>query len=122
VLAKLQARYGSRGFRVLGFPCNDFANEEPDDLPTIREFMRREYGATYELFDKVRLKGGDVHPLYRWLTTQPPEPGPVRWNFEKFLISRDGRLIGRWAPKVAPDDREVTKAIERALMTPRPTP
>jgi glutathione peroxidase len=119
VLAKLQQRYGPRGLRVLGFPCNDFANEEPDDLATIRAFMEREYGATYELFDKVRIKEPDTHPLYHWLTTQPPEPGPVRWNFEKFLIARDGRLAGRWPPKVSPDDPAVIAAIERALAEPR---
>ncbi len=115
MLATLQERYGPRGLRVLGFPCNDFANEEPDDLATIKAFCAREYGATYELFDKVHAKGPQTHPLYRWLTAQPPEPGPVRWNFEKFLVGRDGRLAGRWAPKVSPDDPTVVAAIERAL-------
>ena len=115
MLAKLQKRYGPRGLRVLGFPCNDFGNEEPDDLLTIKQFMEREFGATYELFDKVRLKGSDVHPLYRWLTSQGEASGPVQWNFEKFVVDRQGRLVGRFAPKVAPDAPQVIATIERAL-------
>jgi len=115
VLAALHQRYGPRGFRVLGFPCNDFANEEPDDLATIQAFCAREYGVTYELFDKVHATGNAIHPLYRFLTAHGDPSGPVRWNFEKFLVSRDGRLVGRFGPKVQPDDPAVIAAIERAL-------
>ena len=124
MLQALQQRYGRRGFRVIGFPCNDFADEEPDDLETIKAFCSREYGVTYELFDKVSIrerqggkggKGRDTHSLYRWLTSQPPNPGPVSWNFEKFLLDRKGRLVGRWAPGVSPDDSAITSAIGKAL-------
>ena len=115
MLDKLHRRYGPRGFRVLGFPCNDFANEEPDDLATIKAFCAREYGVSYELFDKVHAKGEAIHPLYRYLTERSQPPGPVRWNFEKFLIGRDGRIAGRFGPKVQPDDPEVLTALGRAL-------
>jgi glutathione peroxidase len=125
VLQKLQDRYRSKGFRVLGFPCHDFAGEEPDDLGTIKAFCAREYGVTYELFDKLHIRentGYDVHPLYRWLTAQGDAPGPVSWNFEKFLLDRQGNLIGRWPPKVAPDDKRIVRAIEGALKARRATP
>jgi glutathione peroxidase len=115
VLEALSQTYRGRGFHVLGFPCNDFANEEPDDLETIAAFCSREYGVTYELFDKVHAKGPQIHPLYRWLTEAGDAPGPVSWNFEKFLVGRDGRLVGRFPPKVQPDAPQVLAAIERAL-------
>jgi glutathione peroxidase len=118
VLEALHRRYAGRGLRVLGFPCNDFAAEEPDDLDTIKAFCAREYGVSYELFDKVHAKGPEIHPLYRWLTLAGDSPGPVTWNFEKFLVDRTGQLAGRWAPRVRPDDPRVVAAIEAALERP----
>lgn len=118
MLQALQGRYGARGLRVLGFPCNDFANEEPDDLPTIRSFCEREYGATYELMDKIHIRSGrgnDVHALYQWLTAQGHDAGPVSWNFEKFLLDRKGRLAARFPPDLQPDHPAVITAIEAAL-------
>ncbi len=118
MLQALQERFGRQGFRVLGFPCNDFADEEPDDLATIKDFCSREYGVTYELFDKVHIregKGHEIHPVYRWLTDAGPKPGPVSWNFEKFLIDRNGELVGRWPPKTPPDAPSIIRAIKRAL-------
>jgi glutathione peroxidase len=120
VLQALQDRYGAQGLRVLGFPCNDFAAEEPDDLDTIKAFCAREFGATYELFGKLHIKGprGEAHPLYQWLTSASGpnvSPGPVSWNFEKFLIDRTGHVIGRWPPKTQPDDPVVLRTLEAAL-------
>jgi glutathione peroxidase len=118
VLQALHERYGPRGFRVIGFPCNDFASEEPDDLATIKAFCAREYGVTYELMDKVRIRPGrgeTVHPLYAWLTAQGHAAGPVKWNFEKFLIDRQGRLAARFPPDVEPDHPAMITAIEAAL-------
>lgn len=120
MLATLEKRYGPKGFRVLGFPCNDFANEEPGDLPEIAAFCRREYGATYRLFDKVHCVGREIHPIYHWLTTQPLKPGKVEWNFAKFLIGRDGALVGRWAPATDPDSRLIRNAIDQTLKEPAP--
>ena len=118
MLQALQDRYGSRGFRVIGFPCNDFANEEPDDLATIKAFCAREYGASYELMDKVHIRpgrGNDVHPLYAWLTAQGHDAAPVKWNFEKFLLDRNGTLAARFPPDIQPDHPAVITAIEAAL-------
>jgi glutathione peroxidase len=120
VLAALERRFGPKGLRVLGFPSNDFANEEPDDLPTIIAFMKREFGATYRMYGKVRAVDPGMHPIYRWLTTQPPRTGKVEWNFAKFLIGRNGEFLGRWKPDTAPDARILTSAIEKALMAPPP--
>jgi glutathione peroxidase len=118
VLAELHKRYRQRGFQVLGFPCNDFAAEEPDDLPTIKRFCAVTFGVAYELFDKVHIRPPQTHPLYAWLERNAPTPGPVSWNFEKFLVDRRGAVVGRWAPRVAPDAPEVVAAIERALAEP----
>ncbi len=121
MLQRLQDTYGSEGLRVIGFPCNDFANEEPDDLPTIQAFCEREYGATYELMDKVHIRpgrGNAVHPLYEWLTAQGHDAAPVKWNFEKFLIDRSGRLAARFPPDIAPDHPAVITAIKAALKQP----
>lgn len=121
MLAALHQRYAPRGFRVLGFPCNDFAKEEPDDLPVIQDFCSRTYGVTYEIFDKVRIRPPYTHPLYAWLTTAAPQRGPVKWNFEKFLISRRGAVVGRWESSMEPDARRVIRAIEREIALPAPT-
>jgi len=121
VLQRLYERYAPRGFRVIGFPCNDFASEEPDDLSTIKAFCEREYGVTYELMDKVYIRpgrGNAVHPLYAWLTAQGHDAGPVKWNFEKFLIDREGRLAARFPPDILPDHPAVITAIEAALAQP----
>jgi glutathione peroxidase len=118
VLQALQDRYGARGFRVLGFPCNDFGDEEPDTVGTIKAFCEREYGATYELMDKVHIRAGrgnEIHPLYRWLTAQGNDAAPVKWNFEKFLLDRHGNMAARFPPDIQPDHPAVITAIEAAL-------
>ena len=118
MLHELNERYGARGLRVIGFPCNDFGDEEPDDLATIKAFCEREYGATYELMDKVHIRpgrGNEVHPLYQWLTRQGNDAGPVKWNFEKFLLDRKGKLAARFPPDIKPDHPAVITAIEAAL-------
>ena len=121
MLQKLQKRYGPRGLRVIGFPCNDFGAEEPDSLETIKDFCSREYGVAYELMDKVTIrerqgkKGRPIHPLYQWLTSQGNDAGPVSWNFEKFLIDREGGFAGRWEPNISPDHPAVIRGVEAAL-------
>ncbi len=121
MLQKLQDRFGGRGLRVLGFPCNDFAAEEPDDLNTIKAFCKREFGATYPLFGKLHIREGsgyEVHPLYQWLTAASGPgvtPGPVSWNFEKFVIDRNGHVSGRFPPKTQPNDPVVLRTVEAAL-------
>jgi glutathione peroxidase len=112
-LQKLQETYGERGFAVLGFPCNDFGGQEPGTLSEIQQFCSSTYGASFELFDKVHATGAKTAP-YDVLTQAEPA-GDVAWNFEKFLIGRDGTVLGRFKSAVEPEDAELTAAIEAAL-------
>jgi glutathione peroxidase len=109
-------KYQDKGFSVLGFPCNDFGSQEPGSNDEIKEFCSTKYNVTFPMFDKLHVKGPEQHPLYAALSgKESPFPGDVKWNFGKFLIGRDGRIIKRFEPKVAPDAPEVTQAIEAAL-------
>lgn len=112
-LQALQDTYGPRGLAVLGFPCNDFGAQEPGTLPEIQQFCSSTYGASFELFDKVHATGAKTAP-YDVLTQAEPA-GDVAWNFEKFLIGRDGAVLGRFKSNVEPDSPELTAAIEAAL-------
>jgi glutathione peroxidase len=118
--AGLEALYGKfrdRGFDILGVPCNQFAGQEPGSDSEIAEFCERNYGVTFPLTVKADVRGKDQHPLYTELTKFQPGllPGLVKWNFEKFLVNRDGEVVARFAPTVEPDSAEVIDAIERAL-------
>jgi glutathione peroxidase len=112
-LQKLQETYGERGFAVLGFPCNDFGGQEPGTLSEIQQFCSSTYGASFELFDKVHATGAKTAP-YDVLTQAAPA-GDVAWNFEKFLIGRDGTVLGRFKSGVEPEGAELAAAIEAAL-------
>ncbi|WP_411869100.1 glutathione peroxidase [Vulcanococcus limneticus] len=112
-LQKLQETYGSQGFSVLGFPCNDFGAQEPGSLPEIQQFCSTTYGADFPLFDKVHATGAKTEP-YSTLTQAEPA-GDVAWNFEKFLIGKDGTVLARYKSNVEPDAAELTGAIEAAL-------
>ena len=112
-LQNLQDKYESKGFRVLGFPCNDFGNQEPGELEEIKEFCSTIYGATFQLFQKVHAKGNTTEP-YTTLNKVSPA-GDVEWNFEKFLVNRDGEVISRFKSSVEPEGIEIQKAIEGLL-------
>jgi glutathione peroxidase len=112
-LEALNRKYGPRGLKVLGFPCNDFGAQEPGTLEEIQQFCETRFDVTFELFDKVHAKG-DKSPLYERLTQYEPA-GDVTWNFEKFLVDRSGKVIGRFAPRTSPDAPELVQAIEQAL-------
>lgn len=115
-LEALSRKYHDQGLVVLGFPCNDFGAQEPGSNAEIKEFCTSKYSVTFPLFDKIHVKGNDQHPLYASLTgPQSPTPGPVKWNFSKFLIGRHGEIIARYDSKVAPDSPELAKAIDSAL-------
>jgi glutathione peroxidase len=114
-LEALYQKYQGQGFRVLGFPCNDFGNQEPGTNVEIIEFCERNYGVTFDLFDKVHAKGAKQHPLYAELTQTAQPVGDVAWNFEKFLISKTGNVIGRFGSGVSPDSPQLVAAIEQAL-------
>ena len=112
-LQGLQDTYGAQGFAVLGFPCNDFGAQEPGTLPEIQQFCSATYGASFQLFDKVHATGTKTEP-YTTLTQAEPA-GDVAWNFEKFLIGKDGTVLARFKSNVEPDAAELTAAIESAL-------
>ena len=115
-LEDLQKKYQAKGFTVLGFPCNDFASQEPGSAQEIKTFCSSKYDVTFPLFEKLHVKGADQHPLYKALTgSGAPFPGDIKWNFGKFVIGRDGKIEARFEPKTTPDSPEVAKAIEAAL-------
>lgn len=117
-LENLQKKYADRGFTVLGFPCNQFAGQEPGSEAEIQAFCSRTYGVSFPLSAKVDVNGDGRAAVYSWLTGQPTEPdgaGDIKWNFAKFLVGRDGNVVARFSPMVTPDDESLVAAIERAL-------
>ncbi|MFG2844815.1 glutathione peroxidase [Kitasatospora sp. NPDC048296] len=117
-LENLQKRYAGRGFTVLGFPCNQFAGQEPGSAEEIQSFCSTTYGVTFPLFEKIDVNGADRHPLYQRLTEVADaegQAGDVGWNFEKFLISPDGTVVARLRPRVEPESDELIAAIEAVL-------
>ncbi|WP_405554981.1 glutathione peroxidase [Streptomyces sp. NBC_01171] len=117
-LERLQERFGGRGFTVLGVPCNQFMGQEPGSADEIAEFCSATYGVTFPLTEKVEVNGDGRHPLYDRLTgfaDAEGHTGDIRWNFEKFLIGRDGRVAARFAPQTEPESAEVVSAIEAQL-------
>jgi glutathione peroxidase len=117
-LQALQDRYAGRGFTVLGFPCNQFFHQEPGSAEQIQEFCSINYGVKFPLFAKLDVKGADQHPLYAILTQTPDDSGKagnVAWNFEKFLIGKDGHVVRRFRSRVEPEDPKLVEAIEALL-------
>ena len=115
-LEAVYQKYKDQGFVVLGFPCNQFGGQEPGTDAEIKQFCTSKYDVTFPLFDKIEVNGANRHPLYVALAGQDsPFPGNIKWNFTKFLIGRDGKILNRFDSKVKPDSAEVTKAIEAAL-------
>jgi glutathione peroxidase len=117
-LEALYQKYKDQGFVVLGFPSNDFLRQEPGSNEEIREFCSLNYGVTFPMFAKIKVKGRRMHPLYRYLTsaqTNPEYPGRITWNFNKFLINSSGEIINRFGSKEEPDSPAVIRAIEEAL-------
>jgi glutathione peroxidase len=117
-LQALQDRYADRGFTVLGFPSNQFFHQEPGTAEQIQEFCSLNYGVTFPLFAKLDVKGEGQHPLYSLFSETPDDSGKagnVSWNFEKFLVGRDGRVVRRFRSKVTPEDPRVVEALESLL-------
>jgi glutathione peroxidase len=117
-LQKLYETYGERGFFVLGFPSNDFMGQEPGSNAEIKEFCSLKYRVTFPMFEKIIVKGKEMHPLYRYLTEEisnPGHSGKITWNFNKFLVGRDGKVLARFGSRTAPEDKELVQAIEKAL-------
>ena len=115
-LENLYQVYKDKGFNVLGLPCNQFAGQEPGSEKEIQEFCSLNYGVSFPLSKKLEVNGHDRHQLYRLLAGEGAEfPGDITWNFEKFLLGKDGRVLARFSPRTAPDDPSVITAIEKAL-------
>jgi glutathione peroxidase len=116
-LEALHEKYGKDGLAVLGFPCNQFLFQEPGTAEQIKDFCSTKYHVTFDMFEKIDVNGAKQAPLYKWLESSEATstPGPISWNFEKFLIGRDGKVIGRYKSKVKPESKELTSAIEAAL-------
>jgi len=136
-LEKIYQQYGERGFAVLGFPANEFGAQEPGTNQEIQEFCTMNYGVKFPMFSKLVVKGEGQHPLYKFLTEARPEAlvksgnsfeeklkgygimrekkNDILWNFEKFLIGKDGKVLARFSPDINPDDEMIIKAIETAL-------
>ena len=117
-LQELYEKYGEQGLVVMGFPSNDFMKQEPGSNEEIASFCSMNYGVTFPMFAKIPVKGSDQHALYAYLTskdTNPEHSGKISWNFNKFLISKDGQIIDRFGTRTKPDDKKVIEAIEGAL-------
>ncbi|MCU1659773.1 MAG: Glutathione peroxidase [Pseudonocardiales bacterium] len=117
-LQDLYARYSSRGFTVLGFPCNQFGDEEPGSSDEISDFCRMSYGVTFPMFSKVEVNGPGRHPLYEQLAVAAYDDGPaadIEWNFEKFLIDRNGSVARRFRYTMVPSDPTIVDALEGLL-------
>ena len=117
-LQALYEKYADQGLTILGFPCNQFLFQEPGDADQIQSFCSTTYGVSFPLFEKLKVRGRGQHPLYRELVTSKDaggKAGAVKWNFEKFLISRDGEVVGRFAPSITPEDPTLIQAIEGQL-------
>ncbi|WP_432139607.1 MULTISPECIES: glutathione peroxidase [unclassified Streptomyces] len=117
-LERLQERYSAQGFTVLGVPCNQFLGQEPGTAEEIAEFCSATYGVTFPMTEKVEVNGAGRHPLYERLAgfaDAEGHSGDIRWNFEKFLVGRDGTVVARFSPQTEPEAPEVVAAIEAQL-------
>lgn len=117
-LQKVYLKYKDRGFVILGFPANNFMSQEPGTDEEIKTFCSTKYNVTFPIFSKLSVKGDDIHPLYKFLTSKETNPdfgGDIKWNFSKFLVDKSGKIIARFEPAVKPESDPVIQAIEKAL-------
>ncbi|NJM41984.1 MAG: glutathione peroxidase [Anaerolineae bacterium] len=113
-LQALYEKYQGQGFTVLGFPCNQFGEQEPGSMEEILTFCSTQYDVSFPIFSKVDVNGDERSPLYAKLTQTPPE-GDIGWNFEKFLVGRNGNVVARFSSRTKPDNAELVAAVEAAL-------
>jgi len=114
-LEQLHEKYTKEGFTVVGFPCNQFGGQEPGTSEEIAEFCSATYGVTFPLTEKIEVNGEDAHEIYQELVDVPDEKGEsgdIRWNFEKFLVTRDGTVVARFSPTVQPDDEQLVGVLD----------
>lgn len=115
-LRELYERYRDKGFEILAFPANNFGKQEPGTNEEIKSFCYTKYALEFPLFSKISVKGEDIHPLYQYLTQKSPFPGDVEWNFQKFLVNRNGDVIARYRPGLKPLNETIVSGIEAALV------
>jgi len=114
-LQSIYEKYNAQGFEILAFPANNFLWQEPSTDKEIQSFCSGKYHVSFPLFSKISVKGGDQHPLYKYLTAESEVKGPVKWNFQKYLVDRKGNLLAVFHPKVEPDDARLLSIVEKAL-------
>ncbi len=114
-LETVYEKYKDKGFEILAFPCNDFGEQEPETNDEIKSFCESKYNVTFPLFDKIKVLGNDKSPLYERLVNNSEPAGDIGWNFEKFLIDKNGNIVARYKSKIKPDSEEITAAIETEL-------
>jgi glutathione peroxidase len=114
-LEALYEKYKDQGFMILGFPANNFFSQEPGTNEEIKSFCSLNYGVTFDMFSKISVKGDDQHPLYHYLTEESPVPGAVKWNFQKYLVDRNGKVVEKFSPGTEPTEKEVITGIEKLL-------
>ena len=122
-LEAVYKKYKDMGFKVLAFPANNFGGQEPGTNAEIKTFCQK-HSVSFDLFDKISVKGADQAPLYAYLTKHPESAvaGDVQWNFQKYLVGRDGTVLAKFGPKIMPDEQQITDAIEKALSSEKPKP
>ncbi len=114
-LQELYGKYGGDDFVIIGFPANNFMNQEPGTAEEIMEFCTENYGVTFPMMEKISVKGKDIHPIYKWLTEKSENgvmDSSVSWNFQKYLIDEDGNLVEKFSPRTKPDDEKIIAWIE----------
>lgn len=108
-------KYKDKGFYVLAFPANNFGSQEPGTDDEIKEFCETNYDVTFDLFSKISVKGDDQHPLYHYITKESPFPGEVKWNFQKYLVDRQGNIVAMFPSRTKPTEKEIEQKIEALL-------
>ncbi|MGA3243634.1 MAG: glutathione peroxidase [Bacteroidota bacterium] len=114
-LEEVFEKYKDKGFRILAFPANNFGEQEPGSNQEIKTFCQTNYSVTFDLFSKISVKGDDQHPLYRYITKESPFPGDVKWNFQKYLVDKDGNIVAMFPSRVKPTDKAFIEKVESLL-------
>lgn len=114
-LQAMHQKYADKGLVVIGVPCNQFGGQEPGSEADIKQFCSSKYSVTFPMMSKIEVNGKGEDPLYSWLKSQTDQKSDISWNFEKFVVGKDGKVVGRFSPRVKPDAEEVVKAIDAAL-------
>ena len=114
-LEKLYETYKDSGFRILAFPANNFGKQEPGTNSEIKDFCSTQFHTTFDLFEKISVKGNDQNPLYRYITKESPYPGQIKWNFQKYLVDRNGNIVAKYLSAVDPMSKEVRSEVEKLI-------